>query len=275
MVLRESDRYKDGSPHEVFFSDSVESPGSNSLDVIERHAFLIRPGKSALPAFLSTPPSRFERADSIRSITRFMGGRNGPIRSLDVGGLKNLLENPSESTDLFRNSRPTIHGALAVVMKGTGRASPNYSVLTFEFADVVARNAPVCAAVNVSVSAFNKPNEEVTTNLGTHSATAFVEHTPELLIGSELGQAVGVGVHTAPRRCAGRQRQYIHIADIHIEAAHLRSRGKEENGYAPSLFRNPKTDTSDPISDASSHASAGPSPNTTGAQSAHTPTRST
>lgn len=141
-ILRESARYTDAEADEVFFSDSVEAAGSNALDSILGLAFLTRTGEAAMKEFHAKRPRRFMEGDPVRSIACFTGSRFGPIRSLDAGELKSLLENPSESRDLFRNSRPTMYGTLAVVMKGTGRASANYALPTAAHVAAVSKNAP-------------------------------------------------------------------------------------------------------------------------------------
>lgn len=112
-------------PHraEIYFSDHVEEPASNLLEVIEGKAFLVRSPKE-LREFRKNYPEDYWAGDEIR-IARCMYGVDAravpSLREFERGELDELLKCPSTDTHTFDQSRRRMYGPQGPVLKGTGR----------------------------------------------------------------------------------------------------------------------------------------------------------
>lgn len=115
--------------NEIWFSDHVEKDGYNDIQVIEGLAWLFS-SKSDHLAFQQQPDPRFNPAlDHIRIVRCFVNSKveELPVRQLERGELKYLLENPSTSKEMFEKARLQMFGTSGAVLKGTGRKRKRHS----------------------------------------------------------------------------------------------------------------------------------------------------
>lgn len=115
--------------HEIYFSDHMEKPGYNDVQVIEGRAWLFST-RSQLLSFEKDPSKEFvPDYDRLKVVRCFVNSHSADlvVRELERNELQYLLKHPTTDQSLYETSRARLFGSAGAVLKGTGRKRSKYS----------------------------------------------------------------------------------------------------------------------------------------------------